>query len=277
MITSSEKEALRDFIAIARQNHIPFVLVGANARLLAFDLKYDLPSPRTTKDWDIAVQVDWQTYEKLKTALAGGDNHLFNRINFNEHRVKHINGVLFDIIPFGEVEADNGTIVWSNTKQQMNVLGFREVHQHSEQLIIDENLVVPVATAPGLAVLKIFAYSDRSRDDDLRDFYFILDNYDKGGNEERIFDELTNLLSVGDLDYELAKAFLLGIDVRRLISDQTHEGLLSIIDELQLTDPYSTHLALLITRLGDQEIEERQRFHVAKLFKAFLNGLTKGI
>jgi predicted nucleotidyltransferase len=276
MITIHEKEALRDFIIIAKQNDIPFVLVGANARLLAFDLKYGIPSIRTTKDWDIAVQVDWQSFEGLKAALTGGDKPLFAKINLNEHRIRHVNGVLFDIIPFGGVETENGTIVWPKTEQQMNVLGFREVYQHAEQLPIDDNLSVPVATAPGLAVLKIFAYHDRRRDDDLRDLYFIVDNYDKAGNEERIFDELADLLSTGELDYEAAKAFLMGFDVRRIISTQTYEGLSELMKDLQLTDPYSTHLALLVTRWGDEEEEQRQRLQIAKLFKAFLDGLTQG-
>ena len=209
MISSSEKEALRDFIVIAKRNEISFVIVGANARLLIFDLKYNLQSTRTTKDWDIAIQVDWQAFEKLKTALTGGRTRAFIKKISNEHRVQHVNGVLFDIIPFGEVETQNGIIVWPKTEHQMNVLGFSDVFQHAEQFLIDDNLAVPVATAPGLAVLKIFAYNDRKRDDDLRDLYFILDNYDKAGNEERIFNELGDLLSTGELDYESAKAFLL--------------------------------------------------------------------
>lgn len=275
MISSSEKEALRDFIVIAKRNEISFVIVGANARLLIFDLKYNLQSTRTTKDWDIAIQVDWQAFEKLKTALTGGRDPLFIKKISNEHRVQHVNGVLFDIIPFGEVETQNGIIVWPKTEHQMNVLGFSDVFQHAEQFLIDDNLAVPVATAPGLAVLKIFAYNDRKRDDDLRDLYFILDNYDKAGNEERIFNELGDLLSTGELDYESAKAFLLSKDVMKIISDQTHIGLLNIIKELQLTDPFSPHLTILFIRLGDQEDEELKRLHVAKLFKAFVDGLSK--
>lgn len=133
---------------------------------------------------------------------------------------------------------------------------------------------IPVATAPGLVVLKIFAFNDRRKDDDLRDLYFILYNYDKAGNEDRIFEELSESLSSGEMDYESAKAFLLGKDVRRLISPKTHVILMNILEKLQLTNPYSPNLALLLTRLGDQREEEHQRVNIAKLFEAFLGGMA---
>ena len=277
MITPLEKEALRDFVSIAKGNNIPFVLVGANARLMAFDLKYNIPSTRATKDWDMAIQVDWESYKMLRYALTKGDQPLFLGIDQYEHRFMHANGVRFDIIPFGEVEQDNGTIVWPSTEQNMTVLGFHDVIQSAQQLPIDDDLAIPVATAPGLVVLKIFAFNDRRKDDDLRDLYFILDNYDRAGNEDRIFEELSESLSSGEMDYESAKAFLLGKDVRRLISPKTHEVLMNILEELQLTNPYSPNLALLLTRLGDQREEEHQRVNMAKLFEAFLGGMAKEV
>lgn len=275
MITPLEKEALIDFISITKGNNIPFVLVGANARLLVFDLKYNIQSTRATKDWDMAIQVDWESYETLRYALTKGDQPLFLEFDQHEHRFRHANGVQFDIIPFGEVEHNNGTIVWPSTEQKMTMIGFSDVIQSAEQLQIDDDLEIPVATAPGLVVLKIFAFNDRRRDDDLRDLYFILDNYDRADNEDRIFEELSESLSSGELDYESAKAFILGKDVRRLISPKTHEILVNILEKLHLTNPYSPNLALLLTRLGDQREEEHQRVNIAKLFKAFLGGMAK--
>ncbi|MHB9074683.1 MAG: nucleotidyl transferase AbiEii/AbiGii toxin family protein [Desulfobaccales bacterium] len=274
MITPLEKEALRDFISIAKANNIPFVLVGANARLLAFDLKYNIPSTRATKDWDIAIQVNWESYEVLRYTLTKGDRALFLEFDQHEHRFKHANGVQFDIIPFGEVEQIDGTIVWPSTEQKMTVVGFNDVIKYAQQLIIDDDIEIPVATAPGLVVLKIFAFNDRRRNDDLRDLYFILNNYDKADNEDRIFEELSEYLSSGELDYESAKAFLLGKDVMRLISPKTHGMLVNVLDDLQLINPYSPNLASLLTRLGDQREEEHQRINISKLFEAFLGGIA---
>ena len=277
MIAPREKEALRDFISIAKEYNIPFVLVGAYARLLAFDLKYNIPSSRATTDWDIAVQVNWESYEILRNALTKAKQPLFLELDSYEHRFRHLNGVRFDIIPFGDVEQENGTIIWPSTDQKMNVLGFQDVIKSAQKLQIDDDLEIPVATAPGLAVLKIFAFGDRGKIDDLGDLYFILDKYDRADNEERIFQELFELLSSGELDYESAKAFLLGKDVRRVISPKTQETLVHKLEDLQLTNPYSTNIDRLINRLGTQREEEHQRVNMAKLFKAFLCGLTKEV
>jgi predicted nucleotidyltransferase len=274
MIKTDEKEALHDFAAIASQNDVPIVIVGASARLLIFDSRYDIRSTRTTGDWDIAVQVaDWKAFKRLEKALTAGKIFLFSK-GQSMHRFRHIRGVEIDIIPFGGVEEEDGTIVWPQEDQQMNVLGFHEVYLSAERYDIGGGLVLPVATPSGLAVLKIFAYNDRRHDDDIRDFYFILEHYDRANNEERIYDELSELLGDGKLDYESAKAYLLGIDIRRLISQRTLDAFLQILDRLELLDPYSPHLAHLIIRLGSQREEERKRHQIANLFKGLRAGLT---
>jgi predicted nucleotidyltransferase len=169
MNRTDEREALRDFAVIASQNDVPIVLVGASARLLIFDSRYNIRSTRTTGDWDIAVQVvDWEEFDRLEKALTAGKTPLFSK-GRSMHRIRHNRGVEIDIIPFGGVEKEDGTIVWPQDDQQMNMLGFREVYLNAELYDMGGGFVVPVATPPGLAVLKIFAYNDRQRDDDIRD------------------------------------------------------------------------------------------------------------
>jgi predicted nucleotidyltransferase len=101
-----------------------------------------------------------------------------------------------------------------------------------------------------------------------------LEHYDRANNEARIYDELSELLENVRFDYEFAKAYLLGKDIRRLISNRTLDDLLQILDRLQLLDPYSPHLAHLIIRLGSQREEARKRHQLTNLFKGFLAGLT---
>lgn len=275
MINPIEKEALKDFAMVAQEHDIPFVLVGASAKLLVFDRRYDISPPHTTEDWDIAVQVDWQAFAKLKKALTKGEEPLFTGTNQNEQRVRHKQGIAIDIIPFGDVEDANGVIVWPQSELQLSVNGFQEVHENSELLEIEEGLCVPVATPPGLALLKMFAYAERHKDNDLRDFYSILDNYDKAGNETRIFEELGDFLASERIEYENAKAFLLGLDVQRIISLQTRSRLLYILDQLQLDDPYAPSLDHLIRLGGSEKAEERERLRMSRLFQAFRDGLTQ--
>jgi predicted nucleotidyltransferase len=274
MIKTEEQEALYDFAAIASQNDVSIVIVGASARLLIFNSRYKIESTRTTGDWDIAVQVaDWDAFTRLEKALTSGKIPLFSK-GQSLHRFRHIRGVEIDIIPFGGVEKEDGTIVWPQGDQAMNVLGFHEVHLNAELLDIGGGIVLPVATPAGLAVLKIFAYNDRHYDDDIRDLYFILEHYDRANNEVRIFEELSELLATGEIDYESAKGYLLGSDIRSFLSNQTLDVLLQILDKIELLDPYSPHIGHLIIRLGSEREEERKRHQVANLFKRLRSGLT---
>ncbi|RJR43651.1 MAG: hypothetical protein C4567_05440 [Deltaproteobacteria bacterium] len=275
MISPTEKEVLRDFVRVALEHDIPFVLVGASAKILVFDSRYDISPSHTTEDWDIAVQVDWQAFAKLKQALTSGEEPLFTGTNQNEQRVRHKQGIAIDIIPFGGVEDANGVIVWPQSELHLSVTGFQAVYKNAELLEIEEGLSVPVATPPGLALLKMFAYAERHKDNDLRDFYSILDNYDKAGNETRLFEELGEFLASGKLEYEDAKAFLLGLDVQRIISVPTRNKLLQIFDQLQLADPYALSLDHLIGLGGSEKAEERARLRISRLFQAFRDGLTQ--
>jgi hypothetical protein len=53
MIDRLQSEALKDLSAVATHLNIPFMLIGAAARLVMFDWKHaTLPQHRTTTDWD---------------------------------------------------------------------------------------------------------------------------------------------------------------------------------------------------------------------------------
>jgi len=164
----------------------------------------------------------------LKEKLVAGPKPLFIKDKRIEPRVRHYKGTAVDIVPFGDVESENGTITWPEDDNRMIVLGFREVLENAISIDVGEGVRVPVATPAGLAVLKAFAFNDRKKADDLRDLYFILDNYDQAGNEDRIFDELSDRLADGKLDYECAGAYLLGTDVAHMVSSQTLTTLLHI-------------------------------------------------
>jgi len=271
MIRTEDRAVLRDFARIAEQNDIPYVLVGTGARLLVFDWQYNFRSEHTTTDWDIGVQISsWVAFKRLKRALTGGANPTFTEDPV-AHRFKHITGVAIDIIPFGGLERAGGIIVWPQDERQMVVLGFREVQLKAVKIDIGEGVFVPVATPPGLAILKVFAFHDRHWDDDLRDLFFILDNYERAGNEERIFNELTDLFLSKTLEYEFSGAYLLGMDVGRLVNPKILKSLLRIISPL--LDPFSPGLAPLIRIIGDERQEENERRRIAKKFEAFEAGV----
>lgn len=279
MISDIEEEALRDFIDIVDKIQIKFIVVGASARLLIFNLKHNILPSRTTSDWDIAVYIsDWATFEILSNALIEGGNPKFEKDRLF-HRFRHKNRTSIDIIPFGGVEREDGKIEWPQDKQLMNVSGFQEVFYNAEIFSLNDSLKISVASVPGLVVLKFFAFDGRNTltERDLEDLYHILEKYDQAGNEVRIFDELFDLLSEGELNYESAGAYLLGVDVCRIISQNTLQGIISIIDKFHLTEPTSPHIYSLINRLGREHEIEAELIQISTLFEAFQAGLTVSV
>lgn len=273
MIGTDEKATLSDFAEVAGQHGISFLVVGAGARLLMLDWKYNLPASRTTLDWDLAVNVsDWDTFRELLGALTTGPNARFTR-TATEHRLRHASGIPIDIIPFGEIEQD-GKITWPEDSSVMGVHGFQEVYSNAQWLTLDVDCRLAVAAVPGLAVLKLFSFYERRRGDDLRDLYFIVRHYAGAGNEDRIFDELHTLLSDKSFSYEVAGAYLLGQDIRRIVRPETREQAIEFLTKL--VDPYCPDFKVLLERFGDEKDEEQRRAAIAGQFAALKAGLENG-
>ncbi len=213
MIDKEQIEALMDLEGIARAHGIPIMIIGAGARLLLLDWKHNLSTNRTSKDWDFATRVtSWKQYEQLRDALASGPLAPFRR-TAAEHRLQHTSGTLIDLLPFGQLEGPEGTIEWPESHAVMSVIGFSDADEHAIPIELRPGVTIRVVTIPALVALKLIAYKDRSRADDLRDVLFILEYYSRYELEDRIFDELSELLANGELEFEQAGAFLLGRDI----------------------------------------------------------------
>ena len=92
---------------------------------------------------------------------------------------------------------------------------------------------------------------------------------------ERIFQELSHLLSEGALEYDVAGAYLLGRDAARMIMGKTREHLLMAL--APFSDPYSPDFALLVSRLGDEREEKTERIRVSRLFNFFWSGIERAV
>lgn len=101
----------------------------------------------------------------------------------------------------------------------MSVAGFEEAFSASVCIAIAENLNVPVVSLPGLATLKLFAWSDRKDDRDATDLLRVIHSYADAGNEDRLYD--SSLVEEFDFDLDLAGAKLLGMDVAALCNPET--------------------------------------------------------
>ena len=79
-------------------------------------------------------------------------------------------GTIVDIIPFGKLETAERTIAWPpDADVVMNVAAFSDVFENALRVEVRPDLVIPVASLPGLAILKLFAWTDRHEARDVQD------------------------------------------------------------------------------------------------------------
>src|SRR5882757_8775985 len=149
-----------------RSGQIPYMLVGATARDLLLHHVYGLNITRATYDLDFAMLVEsWERFEEAKQFLLG--------VPGLEDKKREVQRLYYtppgtfletkvDIIPFGELETEDGKIQWPReTDTVMNVAAFTDVFKSSISIEIEQHLTIPIASLAGLAILKLFAWLDR--------------------------------------------------------------------------------------------------------------------
>ena len=136
---------------------------------------------------------------------------------------------------------------------------------------VESGLVVPLASLPGIAVLKIFAWLDRGlvNTKDALDLVTLLRQYHEAGNHDRIYEEAPIELEKADYDVELTGAWLLGRDAFALATPITISKLEALFSNSSLTERLVTDMARAL-RTRDNPIE-----YALTLLEQFKNGLLK--
>jgi len=211
-----------DIIALFRlmasyfnQKGYRYALIGANVPLILIDWKesdnkgYGI---RPTRDVDFSVEVeDWEDYQGLKKDLLGLG--LVQKDRQPDHRF-FMDDLIVDILPYGEAIVKDGIIEWPGTGDRMNVTGFDKLFKYVIQEPISEDLSIPVIPLSLLVFTKIIAYLDRRALKDLQDIMYVLEHYEEASVIERRYD----VIDADKLIYETSGAYLLGQDLRELIS-----------------------------------------------------------
>lgn len=262
-----------EITGIADALGIPFFVLGATARDLILEGGYGIRSFRATKDLDLAIQIeDWENYEILITTLLETGQFRKDR---SPHRLIYKKELPIDIVPFGLIENEEGEITWPpENETSMSVIGFDEAYAHtlSIRLKAEPTLEIKVASLPGLVVLKLISWKDRSsgKDRDASDLAHIIKNYYQAGNEDRLYNENYNIMVELDHRIEEAGARLLGHDIVALIKPETKELILVILEEETDKDG---HFKLATTMAG-RSISHDEEFDK---YKSLMNELIKGI
>lgn len=269
-----ELRLLADLVTAIRRAapNAQFLLVGAMARDLLLTCGHGIASRRATEDLDFAFAVDdWPAFEALRSALVSGGG--FADVAGVAHRLS-FNGFRVDLIPFGGVE-NMGTIDWPPPQDsRMVVLGFREAMSAAVVTKLPGGAMVAVAALPALALLKLFAWSDRrylQPGKDAGDLWLLLRNYLDAGNRERLYGEAAHLLEAQDYDDDLAGAWLLGTDARGLLTSAGDEKNAALAHALALLEGDALEGPLkLAADMGAHDLQHA--FDMLVAFRAGLGG-----
>tara|TARA_R110002072_G_scaffold299416_2_gene475031 strand:- start:1062 stop:1937 length:876 start_codon:yes stop_codon:yes gene_type:complete len=198
---------------------IRYLVVGAMARDLVLVYGFNAGIERGTRDVDFGIQVNsWEDFQTLKDALLNqgftedeksGEQRLIGPDKWD------LSLDSLDLVPFGGIQDDNANISWPPNKDMvMSVLGFDEALRTAMKVTIsrDPLLVIPVASLPGITLLKLIAWTDRAADKkakDAQDLRFIMLNYIKIQEiSDLIYTE--GVMDKYDYDADLASAHILG-------------------------------------------------------------------
>jgi predicted nucleotidyltransferase len=140
-----------------------------------------------------------------------------------------------DLLPFGGVETSPNTIAWPpDMAVMMNVAGFSDAFAAAVSVEVSPGVEATVASLPGIAILKLFAWADRRQENqkDALDLVTLLRSYHQAGNDHRIYEDASALAALEAVEYdpELAGAWLLGNDVASMASAATVAGLETLLN-----------------------------------------------
>jgi len=211
-------------------------MIGATARILLLEHVLGLSAGRTSNDIDFALAIEnWDMYEKIKAYLINEcgftqSKYKIHQLFFNTAEQQHAYEI--DLIPFGTIESAPDTISWPPEMSViLNVAGYRDALNAAIKLELESGLTISIASLPGIAILKIFAWVDRRHDSkskDAIDLSALLRIYYEAGNITRIY-ENTAALEAAEYNIELTGAWLLGNDASKVASQTTKEQILAII------------------------------------------------
>lgn len=212
---------------------IRFYVIGATARDIILNIHGER-AQRATRDLDIAIAIsDWDAYESVERGIVNIEG--FKKDKNQKQRFMYLDVFPIDIVPFGEIRKMSDKIFWPPDESvALTVLGFEEVQNSTEKIIIDESLTIEVASLDGIFVLKLFSWTDRHLENnkDADDIAIIINNY-LNINEKRAIGEHYNDIYLSDnFSTNKAGAKLLGIDVAKMLTNnpETRQKIIDILE-----------------------------------------------
>lgn len=274
-ISETSVSILREIQEVSTRMNIPFFVVGATARDIILEHQFDIKPKRATIDIDIGVLIaGWDQFETLKDELIRSARFSPSK---QKQRLIYNDNFPLDIIPFGAIEDENGSISWPPDHEiRMNIAGFQECFQHAVSVKLSSNpeLIVKMVSLAGLALLKLISWDDNPerRRKDAPDLLLIMRHYLDAGNLDRLFDEGSDIIEADSYDYDLASARFLGRDIANISSPATKAKLIEIL-EREANSKHGHKIALNVIQSDCYRSESYKR--VVEHFNALLEGLVE--
>ena len=262
------KPILKDLSALFQETGIKFFVIGATARDLIMEI-HNEASGRLTHDLDIAIAIDkWDQFTQVEESLVATDR--FTKDKKQKQRFYYLDKYMLDIVPFGDIMKHTDKIFWPPEEDiAMTVLGFNEVHEHTQQIDIDDEISIQVATLAGIFILKLIAWKDRhlASTKDAEDIGFILNNY-LNINLERATDHYEEIYD-DDFTELRGSGILIGKDIHQILPENSNARA-GIIQQLEEQIEQAEESKLL-----NQIIETNKLFKYDDLFGSLTNILKE--
>jgi predicted nucleotidyltransferase len=266
---------LREIEEVSTSIDIPFFVVGATARDIILEHQFDINIRRATLDIDIGIFIEgWDQFEALKNELIRSTKFVPSQ---QKQRLIYNDNFPLDIIPFGSIEDEDGSITWPPDHEiRMSIAGFQECFQNavSVKLSATPELIVKVVSLAGLALLKLISWDDNAerRNKDAPDLLLIMRHYLNAGNLNRLFDEGIDIVEEDSYDYDLASARFLGRDIGKISIPSTKAKLIEIL-EREANSNQGHKIALNVIQSDFYRSESYER--IVEHFNALLKGLIE--
>lgn len=232
-------EIAREINTVGKALGLELLLVGAQAKVILLENIHGLNPGRATGDIDFAFAIEsWDQFNQIKQSLIATGKFkelpkVKQRLVYQSGLIEH--GFVVDIIPFGAVQDENNMITWPPEMDVvMSVSGYQEALESALLVELNADLAIKVVSLAGLAILKIFAWSERGTvtdNKDAVDLLTLLRTYHQADNADRIYEiPEPEVLEAINYNPELMGAWLLGYDVAAIADQSTIDAIAELIN-----------------------------------------------
>lgn len=251
---------------------IKYYLIGANARDVQL-YKAGLKPARNTADIDFAIMVpDFEKYDILFDELCSRG---FKKTNENYRLIYDKSNTILDLLPYGEIEQDY-TVNFDSRDISLSVLGFKEVGEQAEEIIIKEaGFSLPTSPVVGLIILKLVSWNDKKdRIKDLEDISLLLDSGWEFYEDEAYENHLD--LFVDDFEMTTAAARIIGRKMKPILAsnEKLHQTIMHLLEEAILEKPKANTTEVILALNMKKSLQEVQKI-LSQIKQGIVEGTSK--